>query len=90
MDYHQMSFVCSLVLRATRPVLLLVRTPDGFEFLCGDEHDWNVPESMIVAGIGHVLDHDVSLMQLMNLEAGEEAERAFVGGEWTRRSSPDE
>lgn len=81
---HLKSYVCIEVANHERPVLLVARDDgDGdWCFLCGDEHegtDW-----ARVVGIGHLTDHDPSLAEVLDLVAGEEAERSTLGGVWVR------
>jgi hypothetical protein len=90
MDYHERAFICSHIFDATRPVLLVVRTDEGWSLLCGDEHDWSVPDSLRLVGIGHILERDASLQQVMDLPSGYEAERQSVGAKWIRQVTPEE
>ncbi|KIG11512.1 hypothetical protein DB30_03792 [Enhygromyxa salina] len=41
-------------------------------------------------GIGHVLDDDPTLREVLNLEPGWEAERSGLGQPWRRGLVPDE
>lgn len=90
MDYHARAFVCSHIFEATHPVLLVVRTDEDWSLLCGDEHDWAIPDSLRLVGIGHILDRDSSLEQVMDLRSGCEAERQSVGAEWIRQFTPED
>jgi hypothetical protein len=90
MDHHTRAFVCSHIFDATHPVLLVVRSAEDWSLLCGDAHDWDEPNALRLVGIGHILERDASLHQLLDLGVGYEAERAAVGGEWIRQVSPEE
>ena len=83
-DYHRRAFVCNHVLHATKPVLLVVHSVDDeWMLLCGEGHP-NQADQFAILGIGHVLDRDPSLSELLDLGAGYSAERPFPGGQWAR------
>jgi hypothetical protein len=52
--------------------------------MCGDGHDFehDLPK---VVGIGHLLERDPSLTEVLDLPADFEAERRAVGEPWERR-----
>jgi hypothetical protein len=52
-------------------------------FLCGAEHAPN--EEFSFVGITHLLDRDATLRETLDLGDFMEAERASVGGEWSRQ-----
>jgi hypothetical protein len=83
-DHHTKAYICSHVFHASRPVLLVVREDGDWSLLCGDTHDFegHLPK---VVGIGHLLDRDPSINEVLDLPDGHEAERAAVGAPWQRR-----
>lgn len=78
-----MSFVCIEVFSGERPVLYVSRPAGDWCFLCGDGHP-DDPDYYQVVGIGHPIDEDRTLVEVLDLAENEEAERAMVGGTWTR------
>ena len=80
---HAKSYVCTHVFYGTRPVLLVTRPEGDWCFLCGGEHAQAAGDYRVV-GTGHVLDDDPTLVDVADLRVDEEAERAAVGGPWTR------
>ncbi|WP_345519013.1 hypothetical protein [Nocardioides conyzicola] len=73
------SYVCLEVFRGERPVLLVSREDGDWCFICGEGHP-DDPAFYRVAGIGHPVGDDLTLAEVLDLDADEEAERAFVGG----------
>jgi hypothetical protein len=55
-------------------------------FLCGATHT-DVATEFRVVGIGHLFDEDQTLVELGNLPADWEAERATIGGPWLRTNA---
>lgn len=51
--------------------------------LCGGDHPDDGSEYRVV-GLGHVVDHDPTLLEVLDLNPGEEAERSGVGASWVR------
>lgn len=82
-DSHHKSYVCNHVFDQTRPILLVSRPDGDWCFLCGESHPQDA-SAYKVAGIGHVLDQDPSLLQLSDLPPNWGAERKGVGEEWVR------
>lgn len=83
MDYHQKAYVCSHVFDRERPVLLVSRPDGDWCLLCGDPHPDDASAYRLV-GIGHVVEHDPTLGEVLDLESGWDAERRHVGESWTR------
>jgi hypothetical protein len=80
-DPHLRAFVCIEVFNHESPVLLVARDDDGdWQLLCGEEHEGE--DYVRVVGIGHPVDDDPSLVEVLNLAVNEEAERSVVGGPW--------
>lgn len=83
---HQTSYVCVDVFEG-RSVLWVSRPDGDWCFLCGGEHE-DEPTYLRVVGIGHVIDADPTLNEVLDLKPDEEAERSSVGGDWTRNIIP--
>ena len=77
------SYVCVDVIGGDRPILFVTRADGDWCFLCGSD-DPTDPSVYRVAGIGHVLDLDPTVAEVLDLGVDEEADRAVVGGPWTR------
>ena len=84
MDFHQKAYVCVHVFEGERPVLLVTRPDGDWCLLCGEDHE-NDASAYRVIGIGHVLEHDITLSEVMDLQEGWDAERTGSGEPWTRR-----
>lgn len=82
-DSHQRAYVCTHVADGTRDVLLVSRPDGDWCLLCGDNHPDDA-SSYRVVGIGHFLDSDPTLRDVLDLDDNEEAERQRAGGPWTR------
>jgi hypothetical protein len=86
-DYHEAAYACTHVIDG-QPVLLVCRDAepdDEWQLLCGGEgHD--DPEVIRVVGIGHLIDADETLREVLDLKPYQEAERETVNGAWTRRA----
>jgi hypothetical protein len=83
MDNHQKAYVCIHVFDGTSPVLLVSRNDGDWSFLCGAEHEQD-PSNVRVVGIGHLFARDPSLLELEDLQADWEAERASPKDNWRR------
>ena len=81
--YETRSFVCRCVFEGTRPVLYVSRADGDWCFLCGDEHPQDAYWYLVV-GLGHEVDKDRTLTDVLDLSPDEEAEREYVGSAWTR------
>ena len=84
MDFHQKAYVCIHVFESARPVLLVTRPEGDWCLLCGDNHE-NDASVYRVVGIGHVLERDGSLLEVLDLEPNWDAERAALGEPWVRK-----
>lgn len=78
---HWRVFVCRHVFASEKPVLLVSRADGDWCFLCGDHHEQSTTDFMSV-GVGHVLEQDGSLIELLDLEPGWEAERKDRNSPW--------
>lgn len=78
-NYHTASFICSHVFDDTHPILLVCKDDGEFQFLCGGIHEGELPR---IVGLGHMIDRDRSLLELLNMDDGYAAERESVGEVW--------
>ena len=86
--WHQKAYVCVHIFEDTRPVLLVSRNGGAWSLLCGHGHD-DIMLGAKVVGIGHILDRDPTILPLLDLPAGWEAERETPTGDWVRRPPPE-
>ncbi|SHM64335.1 hypothetical protein [Chryseobacterium polytrichastri] len=64
-----------------KPILSIVHDIDGdWQFLTGDQF----PEDIKIVALEELIKRDNTLNEVFDLEYGEEAERDFIGGQWTR------
>lgn len=75
------------VFERTEPVLLVVRDHDGDWQLIGAT---GAGDEGKVGHLHHSVDEDQTLVEVLDLEPGERAEREAVGGPWTRSTFPPE
>ncbi len=67
-------------LEEQKPILRVVHDNDGdWQFLTGDQ----MPEDIKIVALEEMIKSDSTLNEVFNLEYGHEAERDFIGGEWT-------
>ncbi|MCS0585531.1 hypothetical protein NX784_28520 [Massilia pinisoli] len=83
MDFHHKAYVCIDVFENRKPVLLVSRPDADWCFLCGEEHPDDASYYRVV-GIGHILEKDPSLKEVMDLQPDEEAERSSPDSSWVR------
>lgn len=70
-----------------KPILRVVHENDGdWQFLTGDQ----TSEDIRVVALEELIKTDDTLNEVFDLEYGEEAERDFVGGEWSRHQLEDD
>ena len=68
-------------LEECKPILRVVHDNDGdWQFLTGDQ----MPEDIKIVALEELIKRDKTLNEVFDLEYGEEAERNFIGGQWTR------
>lgn len=68
-------------LELKKPILRVVHDNDGdWQFLTGDQ----MPEDIRLVALHQLIKRDKSLNEVFDLDYGEEAERDFIGGKWTR------
>lgn len=83
LPYETKAYVCVHVFDGTRPVLYVTRPDGDWCALCGDDHPDDA-SSYRVVGIGHVVERDASVGDVLDLASNEEAERVAVGAPWIR------
>lgn len=82
-DLHFAVITCEHVL-AGAPVLYVVHNRNGdWQMICGE--DGHELEHARVVGFSHLLAGDASLEDLLDLPAGDEAERTDRPAAWVRR-----
>jgi hypothetical protein len=74
-------FVCSHIFSNDSPILLVCHADEDWQFLCGEAHEGEKPR---VVGLGHLVDRDPSLRELMDLPLDWEAERDTQDSQWRR------
>lgn len=85
LPYETKCFVCIHVFDRSRPVLYVTRPDGDWCALCGAEHPEDANAYRVV-GIGHVIDDDPGLSEILDLAPNQEAERSTVGDPWVRSS----
>ncbi len=66
-----------------KPILRVVHDSDGdWQFLTGDQ----MPDDVKLVALEQMVIKDRTLNDVFDLDYGEEAEREFVGGQWTRNN----
>lgn len=74
---------CPHIFRNERPVLLVVRDPDGYwQFMCGKD-DAEDKEGCHLLHAGHLMSRDPSLEGMAELEVATFAERQGTDSQWT-------
>ncbi len=69
------------------PILRVVHDEDGdWQFLTGDQ----MPDDIKLVALEQMTLRDKTLNEIFDLDYGEEAEREFVGAEWTRAATQNE
>lgn len=67
-------------LEENKPILRVVHDIDGdWQFLTGEQ----LPEDIRIVALEELINRDKTLNKVFDLEYGEEADRAFIGGKWT-------
>lgn len=77
------SYVCVEVFERGLPVLYVARPQGDWCFLCGGGHPDDASAYRVVA-IGHSITSDPTLLEVLDLDVDQEAERPAVGAAWTR------
>jgi hypothetical protein len=79
--------ICSHVLEATRPILLVAHDAEGWNFACGST-DHHGADDFHVVGVGHLIARDPSLNLCADLPPGFIAERSAAALPWARHELP--
>lgn len=87
--FNTMAIICRHVRAGERSVLLVSRIDGQWQFLCGEAHAEDVSE-YCVGGLGHVVVQDPTLVDVLDLPEGWDAERDSVGAPWRRFPSMEE
>jgi hypothetical protein len=70
-----------------KPILRVIHDNDGdWQFLTGDQ----MPEDAKLVALEQMIIKDKTLNDLFNLDYGEQAEREFIGGQWSRKKTEDD
>jgi hypothetical protein len=83
LPFETKAYVCIEVFDRSRPVLYVTRPDGSWCALCGDDHPDDASDYRVV-GLGHVVQHDRTLQEVLDLDPGEEAERSSIGSPWVR------
>ncbi len=83
---NQKTYVCLEIFNNEKPIKLVAHEDGAWEVLCGDVHPQDAAFCRVV-GIGHLLDRDPTLYDVMDLPDHWEAERSEVGAPWIRTPS---
>ncbi|WNG43728.1 hypothetical protein F0U60_06165 [Archangium minus] len=83
MERERLAFVCRHVFEGGRPIRLVAHEDGDWQFLCGEEHE--LDDGPRVVGLNHLVERDPSVIGILDLRQGWEAERHEVGGRWVRR-----
>jgi hypothetical protein len=79
---EKVAYACSHVFKNTRPILLVSREGGDWQFLCGGVHE--ADEIPHVVGINHLIERDSTLVDIMDLNEGWEAEREGLESPWIK------
>jgi hypothetical protein len=82
-DPHLGVYCCGHVFRRERPVLLVAREDEEWQFLCGGP-DHPDPSEPYHVGVGPLVGHDPTLHGIADLPSDWEAERGSVDAAWLR------
>jgi hypothetical protein len=72
----------------TEPILLVTNDSDDELWQLIGESDPDDIEEAKISHLYHAVDADPTLLDVLDLEPGEQAERDHVGGPWTRGAGP--
>lgn len=83
--FETKAYVCVDVFDHSKPVLYVTRPDGSWCALCGDDHPDDASEYRVV-GLGHLVQHDPTLHDVLDLGPAEEAERVGTDAPWIRSS----
>jgi len=73
-------------LELDHPILRVIHDEDGdWQFLTNDQ----MPDDIKLVALEQMTLKDITLNEIFDLDYGEEAERKFLGAEWTRATTQD-
>ena len=73
-------------LELEKPILRVIHDGDGdWQFLTNDQ----MPDDIKLVALEQMTLKDITLNEIFDLDYGEEAERKFLGAEWTRATTQD-
>ena len=73
-------------LELDQPILRVIHDEDGdWQFLTNDQ----MPDDIKLVALEQMTLKDITLNEIFDLDYGEEAERKFLGAEWTRATTQD-
>lgn len=73
-------------LELDHPILRVIHDEDGdWQFLTNDQ----MPDDIKLVALEQMTLKDITLNEIFDLDYGEEAERKFLGAEWTRATAQD-
>lgn len=77
---HEVAYTCSHVFENSRPILFVSKMDGDWQFLCGfSDHQDEAPH---IVGLGHLIERDNSLKDVLSMEEGFEAERNDAHTAW--------
>lgn len=77
-------FICDHVFSGSHPILYVVHNDDGdWQFLCGGPHGGG--QIPVAVGLNHLIDRDPTLLEVLRLPLGWEAERQSRSAAWEYR-----
>ncbi len=79
------TYMCIHIFEKTRPILYVTRPEGDWCVLCGDDHPQDGSYFRVV-GMGHAIEYDPTILEVLDLGKNEEAERTRVGDRWRRSS----
>lgn len=83
-EKHTAAIVCGPVFRSERDVRLVTHDRDGWwQFLCGRSDCCDEKDARIL-GLGHLIERDPTLEDVLDLELGRCAERASKAAAWIK------
>ena len=83
MERERAAFVCIHVFAGSRSIRLVAHEDGDWQFLCGEGHAPG--DEPRVVGLKHLAERDSSIVEVLDLRQGWEAERHDVGEPWARR-----
>jgi len=76
---------CNHIFNKEKDILLVIRTKDYFQFLCGDVHD-DEPE---LISLNEIIMYDPSIRHVLELKKNHLIKRDTIEGLWTLKYDHD-